>query len=92
MSRPGDKGPYAPWNVKTITVEANVSEGQKAWPSRRPVAAVVIHCKKTSKTLTGRKLTVTHRKNISLANFRRWRRVKAGSAQAKTRTDPALPM
>ena len=27
MSRPGDKGPYAPWNVKIIEAGKNVSEG-----------------------------------------------------------------
>ncbi len=26
MSRPGDKGPYAPWDVRVVKVEKNISE------------------------------------------------------------------
>jgi hypothetical protein len=30
MSRPGDTGPYAAWNVKIVRTEENASEGQRS--------------------------------------------------------------
>ncbi len=64
MSRPKDEGPYSPDNVRIVQVGANVSEAQLGWPLKRDPKAFKEHCRKTSKTLSGRKLTEEHRANM----------------------------
>lgn len=63
MSRPGDKGPYSPDNVRIVQVGANVSEAQTGWPRKRDPKSFKEHCRKTSETLTGTKQSPEHIKN-----------------------------
>ncbi len=64
MSRLGDKGPYSADNVRIVLVGTNVSEAQLGWPQKRDPKVFKEHCRKTSETLTGRKLTKEHRQNM----------------------------
>ncbi len=64
MSRLGDKGPYSPDNVRIVLVGTNVSEAQLRWPQKRDPRSVEMHKRKTSATLTGRKLSEEHRKHM----------------------------
>ena len=82
MSRPNDEGPYSPDNVRIVQVGINVSEAELGWPQKRDPHIVEIHKRKTSRTLTGRRLTKEHRQNMSRAHRRRFASVR-GAPQAK---------
>ncbi len=77
MSRPGDKGPYSPWNVKIITHSENSREGNigykrglgnKSWTGKKRTEETK---RKISKSLqghgAGRTLSVETRDKISAA-------------------------
>ncbi len=68
MARFGDKGPYAPWNVKIITVEENTREanlGRKHGSVARANMSTS-HIGKDNHQL-GRKHSLQSRKKISVA-------------------------
>lgn len=88
MARFNDEGLYSPSNVKIITVGANVSEAQIGWSSKSDSKTYKKRIKKTSKTLTGRKQSASHKKNRLAAHSRYWKRIKAEAAQPEDQAAP----